>query len=124
VPAFFLLSPGCTAHAAAGTQVIDDTKHITLVGLGSVSDDVKKALDSEKRSATKNKARHEALHTCQCHLSLGCSSCERARSHSAARARRTWLRSRASRRADASAALAWAHARALARRTRLPWLAA
>jgi large subunit ribosomal protein L18 len=36
--------------------VIDDTKHVTLVGLGSVSPDVKKELAApDKRSATKNK---------------------------------------------------------------------
>lgn len=42
------------AHATRA-QVIDDVKRITLVGLGSVSEEVKKALGSEKKSATKNK---------------------------------------------------------------------
>ena len=41
----------------AARQVIDDVKRVTLVGLGSVSESVKKALESDKRSATKNKAR-------------------------------------------------------------------
>jgi large subunit ribosomal protein L18 len=90
--------PAC-AHAR---QVIDDTKHITLVGLGSVSEDVKKALDNEKRSATKNKARDSS------HMSA-CSSCHGARRRRADRRRsRTQLCARASRRADASAATAWA----------------
>jgi hypothetical protein len=45
-----------TPRCARARQVIDDTKHVTLVGLGSVSGDVKKALENDKRSATKNKA--------------------------------------------------------------------
>lgn len=36
-------------------QVIDDTKGVTLVGLGSVSGAVQAALESDKRSATKTK---------------------------------------------------------------------
>ena len=55
-----MLFPGLTTGRrnalAPPRQVIDDTKHVTLVGLGSVSADVKKALESDKRSATKNKA--------------------------------------------------------------------
>lgn len=36
-------------------QVIDDTKGVTLVGLGSVSGVVQAALENDKRSATKTK---------------------------------------------------------------------
>ncbi len=35
--------------------MIDDAKRVTLVGLGTVSEEVKKALGSDKKSATKNK---------------------------------------------------------------------
>jgi len=38
-------------------QVIDDTKNITLVGVGSVCEAVRKELESDKESATKSKAR-------------------------------------------------------------------
>jgi hypothetical protein len=37
--------------------VIDDTKNVTLVGLGSVCEAVRKELDNDKESATKSKAR-------------------------------------------------------------------
>ncbi len=40
--------------------MIDDTKRVTLVGLGSVSEAVQKALESEKKSATKTKVRAAA----------------------------------------------------------------
>lgn len=46
-----------THTRGASTQVIDDSKHLTLVGLGSVSKAVREALENgDKESATKSTA--------------------------------------------------------------------
>ena len=60
----------CMLRLTRRLQVIDDTKHITLVGLGSVSEAVQKALETEKKSATKTKARALLSATRQLHATL------------------------------------------------------